>query len=278
MSYLQAALLGVIQGLTEFLPVSSSGHLAFLERVMDLDADSPSMLAFNVCVHLGTLIAVAFVFRGSISQYVRALAVQFKPRSDAKPRSKKTFAIQFLLLGIVASIPTGAIGLGFKDYLEAAFAKPIVVGACLIATGTLLALTRWAPKTSRSIRAMTVVDALLIGLAQGLAILPGVSRSGATICTALFCGVKRRWAGEFSFFIAAPAIMAATVLEVKDAAAGPAVPWGPILLGSIISTIVGAVALTWLIRLLRKARLHLFSYYCWILGIAIIGGTVADLI
>jgi undecaprenyl-diphosphatase len=278
MTYWQAVFLGVVQGLTEFLPVSSSGHLAFLQRLIDLDPDSPSMLAFDVCVHLGTLAAVGFVFRVSLLQYLRTLSRQAKRLRRPGNLARRAFAWRFLWLGIWASLPTGIIGLGFKDQLEAAFDKPAVVGGCLMATGVMLAATRWAPQTRRSFREMGIRDALVIGLAQGLAILPGVSRSGATISAALFCGVKRRWAGEFSFFIAAPAILAATALQVKDAAVGPDAPWGPILLGSAIATCVGAAALVWLLRLVRRARIHLFAYYCWIVGLAIVGSTIGGFI
>ncbi|MDO8629798.1 MAG: undecaprenyl-diphosphate phosphatase, partial [Phycisphaerales bacterium] len=211
MTYLEALVLGVIQGLTEFLPVSSSAHLAFAQRWMGLQADSPSMFMFDGLSHVGTLVSVAVVFRESIGRF----AAQFIRECSAHWTGRRN-AWRIALLGMVASVPTAVIGLGFKEQLEADFGRPRWIGAELALTGVLLAITVFLPRGRRSLKKFTWWQAALVGTAQGIAIVPGISRSGATICTASFFGLRRRWAAEFSFFIAFPAILGATAIQFKD--------------------------------------------------------------
>jgi len=270
LTYLQAVVLGIVQGLTEFLPISSSGHLALLQRWMQLNADSPAMIMFDLAVHLGTLLAVAAAFR---REFVSFLGRLF--RELLHPSEKRPAAVLITALGIAASIPTAAIGLFFKDTISAAFNKPVWIGAGLLLTGTLLMLTNLVKEPSVGWRRFGWWRALIIGTAQGIAILPGVSRSGSTIATALLLGVKRRWAGEFSFFIAAPAICGAAVLHAKDVfetSGGVTgnLPIGPLVAGSLFATLTGYAALRWLIAIIRRAQLHYFSYYCWALGLFIL--------
>ena len=270
MTYWQAILLGLVQGLTEFLPVSSSGHLAIIQKLLGLDPASPEMLSFDVCAHVGTLVAVASVFAPSMLSFLRGLVRQRSDLSGPGTLRRRAPGWHVLLLAVVACVPTGAIGLGFKDQLQAAFDKPIAIGCCLIATGFLLMATRFVPTPRRGWRRFGLLAALLVGVAQGLAILPGVSRSGATICTALYCGLKRRWAAEFSFLIAFPAILGATLLEARHAFDGVAVPWGRVVVGSLVAAVSGYFALRTLVAMVRRARLHLFAYYCWPLGAAVL--------
>jgi undecaprenyl-diphosphatase len=266
----KAILLGIVQGATEFLPVSSSGHLAIIQHWMDLEADSPTMLLFDVLAHVGTLIAVLVVFAKPGLRYFKRLWAESR-RAWTGPR----YAWRFALLGIAASIPTAIIGLMFKDQFEAAFDNRFSVGGGLLATGVLLWTTSKVPRGRRGWRGFSYGRAVVVGIAQGLAILPGISRSGSTICTATLLGLRRRWAGEFSFFIALPAICGASVIKLKDTSELPAdqlaeIPWGPVGVGSIVSLIVGVVALIFLLRVIRRAMLHYFAPYCWAIGAMIL--------
>ena len=276
LGFSNAFLLGIVQGLTEFLPVSSSGHLALAQRWLDLDPDSPTMLLFDVCAHVGTLVAIMIVFAKPAGRFLRRLL-----RELGKARPKRRYALRIVGLCVAASVPTAAIGLGFKDKLEASFDNPTVIGICLIVTGVLLAATAFAPRARRGWGRFGVFRAAIVGFAQGLAILPGLSRSGATICMATLLGLRRRWAGEFSFLIATPAILGAAALKFRDTTMLPesalaAVPWGPVIVGAGVSFLVGVVALKLLLGIVRRAKLHYFAFYCWILAACVLLGAFAE--
>ena len=263
----QAILLGIVQGLTEFLPISSSGHLVILQRWLGLDAGSSEMLLFDVVAHVGTLGAVLLVFWRTIRRFLYRLRRETQ-LTWTKPRS----AWRFLCLGAAAVVPTAVIGLAFKDSFESAFSSLRTVGACLMVTGFMLAVTMKTPRGRRGWRQLRLWQAILVGIVQGLAILPGISRSGATICLATYCGWRRRWAVEFSFLIAVPAILGATLIQVLDTmhlSAEPlnAIALGPILVGGLISLLVGVFALKLLLHIVRRGRLHYFAIYCWFVGI-----------
>ncbi|MCP4246158.1 MAG: undecaprenyl-diphosphate phosphatase [bacterium] len=263
---IQALVLGIIQGLTEFLPVSSSGHLAIAQRLMHLEADSHSMLLFDVASHLGTLAAVVWVFAGTFRRYLRRLLAERGP-----DYAGRRIAWRLAGLGVAASIPTALIGLYFKDPFEAAFAKPTWIGVGLLTTGTLLFVTGRLPRPRRGWRQFGVMRALLVGVVQGAAILPGISRSGSTICAAMACGLRRRWAAEFSFFIAVPAICGAALIKLEDtlelsSAELAAVPTVPIAVGALVALVSGVFALRLLLSSVRRGRLQHFCYYCWLLG------------
>ena len=270
LDFLKAAVLGVVQGLTEFLPVSSSAHLALIQRWFGLEPDSPPLLLFDVVSHVGSVIAVAMVFAASFRRYFGRL-MRETTSSWRRPR----IAWRIAILGVTASIPTAAIGLAFKDRFEAAFDNPTIIGVCLLVTGCLLAALVMIGRGRRGWTRFRWWQAGLVGVMQGLAILPGISRSGSTICAASYCGLRRRWAAEFSFFIAVPAILGATVLKLRDTMNLPpdqlsAIPWGPVLLGGVISMVVGVVALKLLLGAVRRAKLHYFAVYCWLLGAAVL--------
>jgi undecaprenyl-diphosphatase len=259
-------ILGIIQGLTEFLPVSSSGHLALTQRLMDLDPDTNALIVFDLAVHLGTLIAVAAVFAGQIRRFLTSLLGEVTDR-----RRRKRPAVRIAGLGIIACIPTAIIGVGFKDTLEAAFDKPVWIAGGLLVTGTLLWITGRLARTRRGWRQFSGWRALIVGTGQGLAIFPGVSRSGTTIALALMLGMKRAWAGEFSFLMAFPAICGAALLKAKDVLdaggeSAQALLTGPLLVGTAAATVTGYLALRLLLAAVRTARLHYFCYYCWALG------------
>ena len=269
LDYLTAAVLGVIQGLTEFLPVSSSGHLALSQEWFDLEPDSPQMLLFDVLAHFGTLLAGLIVFAGPIRRFVTRLRQECRSNWP-----HKRTGLRILALGIAAIVPTGIIGLTLRSSFEQAFGKPVWIAAGFLVTAILLAATKWAPRPTLGWRRFTWWQAIVVGIVQAMAIMPGVSRSGATICAALFLGLRRRWAAEFSFLIAAPVILGAVVLQLSEAYSRSAkveagYGWGPVVLGSFISLIVGVFALRLLLGMVRSAKLHYFAVYCLLLSVLV---------
>jgi undecaprenyl-diphosphatase len=225
----QSIFLGIVQGLTEFLPVSSSGHLVFFQSLFGLEEP---LIFFDVMLHLGTLLAVVIYFRKDICEIVQGLGAVLKKRHKNPPQ------VKLFLLIVLASIPTGLMGILFKDWFESFFSKPKWVGGMLLITGSVLWLTRWAKKEGKPLGRMRWFDAILIGIAQGIAIIPGISRSGATISVGLFCGLDRELSGKFSFLLSIPAILGATLLdEMKKVNSGGAL-WTT-LIGTAVAFGVG---------------------------------------
>ncbi|MDE2888902.1 MAG: undecaprenyl-diphosphate phosphatase [Gemmatimonadota bacterium] len=252
MTFHEALLLGIVQGLSEFLPVSSSGHLVLGQALLGVQ---PGDLVFEVIVHFGTLLAVLTV----LGDRIRGLASGCVRRDPA--------SLRMALLLLVGTVPAGAIGLFFEDYLTLAFQNPAAAAGCLVATGAVLWSTRYV---TRSREEIGVGDALLIGFAQAFAILPGISRSGLTICAGLWRGIDGREAASFSFLLSIPVILGATVVKAGSLIADPP-DWnvaGPLLIGLGVAFLSGVVAIRWLFALLRGGRLDRFSYYCWAIGFA----------
>ena len=272
--YVTAALLGIVQGVTEFLPISSSGHLALIQRWFDLDPGSPEALLFNVLVHLGTLLAVAIVFAAPAGRFAARLR-----RETRSSWTGRRHAWRIVMLAGIATAPTAAIGLSLQSTFEAAFDKPVWIGSGLLVTAGLLAALAKLGRGRRGWKDFHGWQAFLVGIAQSFAIMPGISRSGSTICVALFCGLRRRWAAEFSFLIAAPTILGAALLKLRDTMDLPAeelaaIHWPPLLVGSAFSLVVGVIALTLLLSAVRRAKLHYFSVYCGLLGAAILASSL----
>jgi len=270
LSYVQAILLGIVQGVTEFLPISSSGHLALSQQILGIDAAADASIIFDLAVHLGTVVAVALVFGGDFARFFRRLAQE----ASGQYAQRRT-AWRIAILAVVASLPTAAIGLFFSDVFERAFAMPRAIGIALIITGSLLWATGRIPRPRRGWRRFQWWQAFVIGVGQGLAIMPGISRSGTTIALALLLGIKRRWAGQFSFLIAVPAICGASALKFSEAlshgdlsAAG--MINGPVIVGTIAAIASGYLALRVLLSFVQRARLHWFAYYCWLIGLVAI--------
>lgn len=259
---LQAALLGLVQGITEFLPVSSSGHLVLSQKLLGLH--EPELL-FDVAVHVGTLFAVLMVFRADIYAMLRGLWA-----NDPEARQGR----RLLMLVVAGSIPTALMGLIFKDTFESLFASVSAVGVALLVTGLLLMATRYAPQAARGLEQTGWGRAVLIGIAQGLAITPGVSRSGTTIAAGLLLGMERELAARFSFVLSIPAILGALALQIKDLSPQSQTPLSPLLVGAVVAALTGYAALKLLIKLVKGGRLHWFAYYCWALGIAALGWSV----
>ncbi len=274
LTYVEALILGAIQGLTEFLPISSSAHLAIAQDWFQLDPESLKMHVFDGVVHIGTVIAVFIVFAKSFGDFVVRLAGDVLHGQPGRRH-----ALRFALLGVAASIPTAVIGLGFKKQFEQLFGEPKWIGAGLLLTGLLLLATAWMPRGRRGWKTFGIPRAVIIGIAQGLAITPGISRSGSTICAAVLCGIRRRWAAEFSFFIAIPAIVGATAVKFREVFSAPVDPatqiaWGPTMAAGAVSLVVGVVSLRLLLGAVRRAKLHYFTGYCWLLGLLMLAGWV----
>lgn len=257
-STLEALFLGVLQGLTEFIPVSSSGHLVFFQSLLGLK-EAP--LFFDVMLHFGTLMAVLIAFRHDVvamgSEALNAL------------RGKKGGLERKLLFWIVlGTIPTGLMGILLKDWFQSFFTRPKSVGGMILITGSLLWLTRWIKDEGRPLGRMTWLDAVVIGVAQGVAIMPGISRSGTTISVALYLGLNRELAGRFSFLLSMPAIMGATLLEIPKL--GAIDDPSSALIGAVMAFGVGYVSLKFLMRMIKLGWVGKFAYYCWAAGIVML--------
>lgn len=249
MNLLEAILLGILQGLTEFLPISSSGHLVLAEHL--LGVTTPGLL-FEVVVHLGSLFSILIVFRKDLLDLLQSLG------------TKQTQ--HFILTIIVGTIPAVLVGLLFKGWFESAFNDIMLVAGALLFTGFTLIITRFIKP--RGIE-LTIPIGLAIGIAQAMAITPGISRSGITITTALFLGIAGPQAARFSFLLAIPAIIGAGLLMSLDLYS---TGLGEILTLSMIvaffsSLLVGIIALKWLMKTLRSSQFHWFGVYCLLIGL-----------
>ncbi len=266
-----AILLGIIQGLTEFLPVSSSGHLVIFQNLFGLTEPE---LYYDVSVHLGTLLAVVIFYRRRLLAMLRAGSEAVTGGTFKASGSRDPQSLQFLWMVLIGSIPTAIIGLAIKSQADRIFASLPLVGVCLIVTGMLLLLTgvvdrrregHESPPSGR--HAPRIADALVLGVAQGLAILPGISRSGTTISVGLFLGLDRSAAAAFSFILSIPAILGAALLVLKDALHDTAFDPLTCLIGAGVSFSVGYVSLRFLVFIVNKGHLNYFTPYCWLLGL-----------
>jgi undecaprenyl-diphosphatase len=265
MNWFEAFILGLVQGLTEFLPVSSSGHLEIGKAVLQVEARDN--LTFSIVVHGATVLSILVVFFRDLKELlVRSFSSVYNESSA------------YVLKLIVSMIPVGLVGVFFKEEVEALFTGNLVlVGSMLLVTALLLVLTHFVPSKTREIR---YLDALIIGIAQAFAVIPGISRSGATISTALFLGNKRDEAARFSFLMVILPIVAANLLDLLDMeSAGTGVleqvGWAPLLIGFVSAFVSGLIACRWMLSLVRKGKLMYFGIYCLLAGgIAIIFGLV----
>jgi len=249
MSILSAILLAALQGLTEFLPVSSSGHLVLAGMLLEVPKGD---IGFEVVVHLGTLIAV-------IAVYSRNL-IQLLTGCFRRERS----SLRMLGLLALASVPAGLAGIFLGGMVERAFGNPVLVSVMLLVTGCILYLTRFAGSLSKVAPGWR--GSLLIGIAQAFALLPGISRSGATISCALWRGIRQKDAARFSFLLSVPAILGAGLLKLGEI--GDFIEPGIALTGLIVSAVVGFFALKLLLRFLGSGKFSNFAWYCWSVGSA----------
>jgi len=251
MSVFQAAFLGLVQGLTEFLPVSSSGHLALMSHF--LAVENPG-LTFEIVLHFGTLLSVLVYFHRQLWRMFLSL---FKREMKEERRQ-----IGLLFIG---TLPAVVIGLSFKQQFESVSNQPRVVALLLCVTGFLLLLPHLVPK--KGDRSMTLRSALIMGFGQALAILPGISRSGSTIVSGMLCGVNSAKAAEFSFLLAVPAISGATLLALRDLEGIDTTLVIPYLVGGIVSFVSGLIAVYAVLSSIRRGKFAYFAYYCIAVGV-----------
>lgn len=260
MSWLEALILGLIQGLTEFLPVSSSGHLEIGKYLMDINPEKS--LLFTVVVHGATVLSTIVVFWKDLLVIFRGL-FQFRWNQETK----------FVVKIVISMIPVLVIGVFFKDYVEGFFdGNMIFVGSMLIVTASLLTFTHFSKSNKREV---SYLDSLVIGLAQALAVLPGISRSGATISTGILLGNKKESVTRFSFLMVLIPILGANMLDLMggEMSSNETIGIFPLIVGFLAAFIAGWAACTWMINIVKKGKLIYFAIYCLIIGgVAIVSG------
>lgn len=246
----KALILGIVQGLTEFLPVSSSGHLELAKWIMQDDSLAAESMLMTVTLHAATALATLVVFRKDVLEIIKDL-FKFQWNDGTK----------FAALIVVSMVPAAIVGVLFDDLLEALFDKQIVLVACmLILTGLLLFLADRAKDTNKDV---TFKDAVIIGLAQAVAILPGISRSGATISTSVLLGIDREKSARFSFLMVVPLILGKMAKDLLDGDFGGTISLPELGIGFIAAFFTGIAACVWMIKLVKKAELKWFAYYCF---------------
>jgi len=263
LSVLDAVLLAVLQGLTEFLPVSSSGHLVLAQQLLNLH--NPQIVSFDVYVHFGTLISVVVFFWNDIIEILRSFFKALKT-FKAKEEYKKTEYFHLGIAIIVGSIPAGVIGLAFHRQIEEIFTDPKFVAMNIVITGLILFLTRLAKPVKG--KKVGILSSIIIGIAQMVAILPGISRSGSTMSAALFLKISPVQAARFSFLLSIPVIAGATLLKTYELIAnGTTIGYLQIIIGIAVSAIAGYIAIKLLLHIMEKGKFSWFSLYCLVIGI-----------
>lgn len=273
LSFIKAALLGALQGATEFLPVSSSGHLVIAQQLLGVRLEGGGLLAFDVCLHFGTLLAVVAVFWRDLIFIFKSFTHRIAPGESTVDERCGLTARQARRLGfmiILGTIPAAVVGLSLHDFFDKLMSRPLSAAAMLLVTGTILWLTRWAKGRGIDMSVMKWWQALVIGLAQAAAIIPGISRSGSTIATGLYLGLDRGLAARFSFLLAVPAIAGATVIKLGDLANFSPDILVATILGTVVAAVVGFACIKWLLSLIRHGRFWWFAFYCWAAGLAAI--------
>ena len=276
MDILQGIIIGIVQGLTEFLPVSSSAHLIFIQNILGVERS----LAFDTFLHLGSLLAVLIFFRADIYKMIRAwllsvgdlLQHRFMEGFYSDPYKRLAWYV------ILATIPVGLAGVFFESQVDALFAGALYVpGFFLFVTGTILYLSQRMASGQIDMSHMGWFQSLFMGLGQACAIMPGLSRSGTTIAAGLVMGLDKEFAAKFSFILSIPAIFGAFVLQLKDIGLSMSGDGAAIILGFVAAFISGYLAIKWLLDLIQNKSLDIFSYYCWIVGIIVFVGSIAHI-
>ena len=274
MDIIQGIIIGIVQGLTEFLPVSSSAHLVLIQNLLDVE----SSLAFDTFLHLGSLLAVLWFFRGDIIKMILSwigsirdiLQGRFRQGLIDDPYKRLAWYV------ILATIPVAIVGVLFDDAVESLFAGALYVPAFfLFVTGTILYLSQRMTSGQINLKNIGPKESLFMGLGQACAVLPGLSRSGTTIAAGLVMGLDKEFAAKFSFILSIPAILGAFVLQLKDIGGAMDVNFLPVILGFIAAFVAGYAAIKWMLELIQKRSLDIFAYYCWIVGIVVFMGSIA---
>lgn len=261
MDTLQAIILGVVQGLTEFLPVSSSGHLQLANEILGTELNPDSNLTFSLTLHAATVLSTIVVLWAEIWRLIKGVF-------------SRTFTAEqaYVLKIVVSMIPVGIVGLFFKDYIEAAFSSIVVVGVMLLVTAALLAFAYYAkPRQNQS---LSYRDAFIIGLAQAVAVLPGLSRSGSTIATGLLLGNKKESVAQFSFLMVLPPILGNALLDCLKGDFGGGVETLPLVAGFVAAFVTGCIACKWMIDIVKRGKLIWFAIYCAVAAVVALGAYI----
>ena len=283
MSFWKAIVLGLVQGLTEFLPVSSSGHLILAKEILGLDLESSGMF-FDVMLHFGTLLAIFVAFWNDIHKMILeglhivgdcgANVGRFFQNLTGADRSYhkivRSSYRKFVILVLVSTIPTGIIGIFFSDLVEQANEMVIVPACCLLITAVFLVIADLVDVGDKKPKDVSYTSAGLIGVAQGIATLPGISRSGTTITACLLSGFDQKFAVKYSFIVSIPAVLGAVVLEIKDLS-GLALTQSDIgycILATVVAAVSGYLAIRFMVRLIQGRKFKFFAIYCGIIGVA----------
>lgn len=263
---IKAIFLGIVQGATEFLPVSSSGHLVLFQDLLGFK--EPELL-LDISLHVGTLLAVCLYFRSELKMMIReswrfVVELPGGRKKGAQPEERPHAALALWV--VVGTLPTALIGISFRSALEGLFASVTAVGFMLLLTGAILAVSRLLPTERKRRLSVGALTALAVGFSQGIAIIPGISRSGTTIVCAMACGMERNAAARFSFLLSVPAVAGALVLQLSSE------PWReipllPLLAGFVSATLVGLLALKLLMGMVGRGNLYYFAPYCWAVGL-----------
>jgi len=278
-----AILLGIIQGIFMFLPVSSTAHMVLAEHWLIArghavpDPAGAEMILFNLVVHVGTLVSIVVVFWKSLRRFVANVLDDAWKWAAQGGRGRLPLFLRLFLLGMFSVLCTGLLGIGLKASFEWVFANPSIIALTLAFTGVVLFWTDRLSPRKRGLRQTGLGTAAVIGIAQGFALAPGLSRSAMTIVFALFVGLKRRWAAEYSFFLAIPTILAATLVQSRDVFQGAGlqeVSVAALGVGFVVAAVVGIVSLKIVVWTLYRAQLKIFAFYVWAMAALILFGVI----
>lgn len=282
MKIFQAIIMGIIQGITEFVPVSSSGHLALLKSIFGMETDTG--VFFDVLLHVATIVAICVAFYKDIIRLFLEFCFMIKDiclnigvfaKSVSGSSAKENYIPiisnsyrKFVLMLIISTIPTGIIGIFLKDVVDYATGNLLITGVCFISTGLIVMLSDYIQDKGKRLKDANYGDAFCVGVAQGIATLPGLSRSGVTVGASLLCGFDRKFASKYSFIMSIPAILGALVLEIGDIGSETitGADIGSCFVGMIFAAAIGIVALKLIINLINRKALKYFSFYCIGLG------------
>lgn len=253
MNLINVVIIGIVQGITEFLPISSSGHLVILQNLFGINE---GQLTLDIFLHIGTVIPILIIYWQEVK--------------DILLLKKEKRRLSYLI--IVGIIPTGLMGFFLKDFFTGLFSSVLNVGFMLLITGLFLYLVEKFAVSRKGLADMKEHNAVIIGIAQGLAIIPGISRSGTTITASIFQSFDRESAAKYSFLVSIPVILGAGMLELKELLDNgfAGTNWVLIITGAVVAAVTGYLAIKYLLHVLKKGSLMVFAYYCWILGVLII--------
>src|SRR4051812_38453677 len=269
-SILDAIILGIVEGLTEFLPVSSTAHLTIAEKILGKDIDSDAVTAFTAVIQVGAIVAVLIYFREDIRKLLSAVFHGF--RNEQRRKADPNWRFAWLI--VIGSVPIGIIGFAARDLVKGPLRSLWVIAFALILWSGVMVYAERHARQERGERSLRPRDVIVIGLWQCIALIPGISRSGATISAGLIRGIDRVTATRLSFFLAIPALTAAGLYELKDAL-GQGVGAGPTIVGTVVSFAVAYVSIAWLLRFVAHHSIATFAPYRIALGVIVIGALLA---